>query len=190
MLLTHLYEFFGVLLGCSEVGKSDAFPAYSGEGSMYQVHKFMDLSAAEFGYFVSQVAGSAASFGVATSDLTAVGTALNTLFGFKDSAPAVVVASQGPQLQAICIGDGCPEAANATTSGYAPGVEPSTAVSSLVPTLGSATGSATPMMTGSASATPTTSGTAAGTSVSSTAAGATMVMNVAAAIGGVAAFLL
>ena len=37
-LLTHLYEFFGTLLGCSEQGKDD-FSAYNGEASMYEVHK-------------------------------------------------------------------------------------------------------------------------------------------------------
>jgi hypothetical protein len=37
-LLTHLYEYFGVLLGCSTVGSS-GFPAYGGSSSQYQVHK-------------------------------------------------------------------------------------------------------------------------------------------------------
>ena len=39
MLLTHLYEYFGILLGCSQVGISAAFPAYGGDSSMYEVHK-------------------------------------------------------------------------------------------------------------------------------------------------------
>ena len=38
MLLTHLYQYFGVLLGCSDVGMT-GFPAYAGEGSQYNVHK-------------------------------------------------------------------------------------------------------------------------------------------------------
>ena len=38
MLLTHLYEYFGVLLGCSQVNTTD-FPAYEGEASMYELHK-------------------------------------------------------------------------------------------------------------------------------------------------------
>ena len=37
-LLTHLYSYFGVLLGCTKVG-TDGFPAYGGEASMYEVHK-------------------------------------------------------------------------------------------------------------------------------------------------------
>ena len=42
--MTHLYEFFGVLLGCSLQGTDEkAFPAYAGETSQYQVHK-SDLS--------------------------------------------------------------------------------------------------------------------------------------------------
>lgn len=42
-LLTHLYQYFGVLLGCSMQGGS-AFPAYAGSGSQYNVHKFMALT--------------------------------------------------------------------------------------------------------------------------------------------------
>jgi len=37
-LLTHLYQYFGVLLGCSQYGMG-AFPKYMGDNSMYQVHK-------------------------------------------------------------------------------------------------------------------------------------------------------
>lgn len=37
-LVTHLYEFFGLLLGCSQVGSAD-FPAYGGDPNMYNVHK-------------------------------------------------------------------------------------------------------------------------------------------------------
>ena len=49
-----MYEFFGVLLGCSQAGVG-AFPAYMGHASMYEVHKFMDLDMAELGYFITQV---------------------------------------------------------------------------------------------------------------------------------------
>ena len=38
MLITHLYSYFGTLLGCSSVGK-DSFPAYSGSTSQASVHK-------------------------------------------------------------------------------------------------------------------------------------------------------
>jgi hypothetical protein len=37
-LLTHLYEFFGALLGCSMQGTAD-YPAYNGVPSMFDVHK-------------------------------------------------------------------------------------------------------------------------------------------------------
>jgi len=50
-LLTHLYQYFGLLLGCSAYG-TEGFPAYQGNTNMYSVHKFMDLSAAEMGYFI------------------------------------------------------------------------------------------------------------------------------------------
>ena len=106
MLLTHLYSYFGVLLGCSTVGANgtgSAYPAYAGDKSMYETHKYMGLGAFEFGYFVEQVGLAAASFGVADADVTAVGMALNSLFGYKCAPAATVVPSQGDALQAICI---------------------------------------------------------------------------------------
>lgn len=163
--------------------------------------RFMDLSEAEVGYFITQVAMSAASFGVASSDLTIVGKALFSTFGYKDSAPAIVVPSQPAALQAICIGDGCPTASNATTSGYSSVAEPSTAVSSLVPSLSSATGSATPAMTGTATATSTDSGSASKTSsakgsgsasatTTSTGGAGALGVNIAVLAGGLAAMIL
>ena len=91
-LLTHLYEFFGTLLGCSKIGTAD-FPTYAGDKSMYEVHKYMALDAAQVGYFITQVGLSAASFGVATADVEAVGKALMDLFGYRCAPPAMVVPS-------------------------------------------------------------------------------------------------
>ncbi|MCJ1472810.1 hypothetical protein MMC13_001459 [Lambiella insularis] len=155
-LLTHLYQFFGVLLGCSLEGTSNSsFPAYSGEGSMYQVHKFMDLNPAEVGYFITQVGLSAASFGVADSDVTAVGMALAELFDYRCSPPAVVVPAQGAQLQAICTNDACSISPNASCSVYAPAMKPAVANASLVSGQGAnTTTSASGRMTGTAAPTP------------------------------------
>ena len=79
------------------------YPPYGGDGSMYNVHKYMALDAHQVGYFITQVGLAASSFGVADSDVTAVGSALQTLFGHKCAAAATVVPSQGPALQAVCI---------------------------------------------------------------------------------------
>lgn len=38
MLLTHLYEYFGVLLSCTMIGQP-GYPAYAGDDSQYEVHK-------------------------------------------------------------------------------------------------------------------------------------------------------
>lgn len=84
------------------------FAAYTARASMYEVHKFMGLNEEETQYFIGQVGLAAASFGVADADVTAVGTALNSLFGYRCAAPAVAVPAQGPQKQSICIDDSCP----------------------------------------------------------------------------------
>ncbi|KAI9840744.1 MAG: hypothetical protein M1838_003928 [Thelocarpon superellum] len=114
-LLTHLYQYFGVLLGCTLQGGS-AFPPYAAGKSMYQVHKFMALDPFEVGYFITQVGLSAASFGVATEDVTTVGEALGKLFDYRCSPPTTVIPSQGPQLQSICTDKQCPLSPNATCS--------------------------------------------------------------------------
>jgi hypothetical protein len=124
--MTHLYSFFGSLLQCSHYSQS-AFPAYTGHASMYEVHKFMALDSAEVGYFITQVALAAASFGVAESDLTAVGAALNALFA-RRCAPAVeVVKPQGAELQAICIAEDCMLADGAVCGLYDDVVQPGNA---------------------------------------------------------------
>lgn len=125
MLLTHLYSYFADLLGCSQFGKSTG--QYAGETSMYDVHKFMDLDVNEVGYFITQVGLSAASFGVADADVTAVGMALNNAFGYRCSPPAAIPATASPALQAICIDSSCPLAPSATCAAYAAATPPATA---------------------------------------------------------------
>ncbi|KAL1643767.1 hypothetical protein SLS58_004783 [Diplodia intermedia] len=111
-LLTHLYSFFGAVLGCSHqsTDPNAPFPVYAGNPSQHAVHKYMDLSAAEFTYFVTQVGLAARSFGVGEEDITVVAKALNDTFGVKCSANASVVKGQPAAEQAVCLGEGCPVA--------------------------------------------------------------------------------
>lgn len=102
LLLTHLYSYFGILLGCSKLGTT-GFSAYSGHTGMHNVHKFMDLDANEVGYFIEQVGLSAASFGVAMADVQYVGTALQTLFGQRCAQATDIVPGASAELQTICV---------------------------------------------------------------------------------------
>lgn len=70
---------------------------------MYDVHKFMKLDVNEVGYFIEQVGLSAASFGVATEDVQAIGDALNKYFGYKCSPKTKIVPTAPPEFQSICI---------------------------------------------------------------------------------------
>jgi len=110
-LLTHLYQFFGVLLGCSGYGEM-GFPPYGGDPSLYDVHKFMSLDPNEVGYFISQVGLAAASFGVASSDITIVANSLVSYFDYRCTPPMTIVPGAGPQLQEICGDPTCPLAPN------------------------------------------------------------------------------
>jgi len=173
-LITHLYQFFGSLLGCTMQGMP-GFDAYTSEPSMFNVHKFMNLNHAENTYFIQQVGLSAASFGVAEEDVKAVGTALTTLFNVRCGPPTEVIKGQGPQLQSICIDEEtCPLAKDATCPA--------------VPSSGTSTMTATATATGSKTATGTSkpTGTEEPTTVP-TAGAAIHGMSIAALAAGVAA---
>ncbi|KAM0327434.1 hypothetical protein ACHAQA_005720 [Verticillium albo-atrum] len=116
-LLTHLYQFFGALLGCSEYSMP-GFPAYGGDTSMYEVHKFMNLDSSEMGYFIQQVALAAESFGVAKEDIAVVGKALTELFNFKCLPAAEILPGAGKELQSICSAEDCPAAKDAQCDLY------------------------------------------------------------------------
>jgi hypothetical protein len=118
-LLTHLYQYFGVLLGCKQM------PGYTGRTSMYDVHKFMDLGMDELGYFIEQIGLAALSFGVDPSDLTPVAQALGTLFGQRCAPPVSILGGSVPaELQAICLDETCSLAVNVTCGSYGPSVSP------------------------------------------------------------------
>jgi hypothetical protein len=116
MLLTHLYQFFGKLLGCSTYG-STGFPAYGGH-DMQSAHAFMDLNPSEMGYFIQQVGLAATSFGVTTDDVTAVAGALNKLFNYRCSPKATVIPEQPMTLNSICQNEMCPLDSMAQCSAY------------------------------------------------------------------------
>jgi hypothetical protein len=189
-LLTHLYQFFGTLLKCSQQGSGADFPSYEGEASMYKVHKFMALNSSQVGYFIQQVGLAAKSFGVADADVTAVGDALTSLFDVRCGAATAAVPAQGPQLQSICITSDCKEAANASCDSYAAAVDPGVANSTLAMGEGNSSSAATSsasgsMATGGSGSSP--SGTSPSTPAVSQGAAPMNVAGVLAA-GGAAAF--
>ncbi|KAB5524006.1 hypothetical protein GE09DRAFT_486586 [Coniochaeta sp. 2T2.1] len=194
-LMTHLYQFFGALLQCSQYS-TPGFAAYSGSASMYETHKFMALSNAEVQYFITQVALAASSFGVAESDITAVGTALNSLFGVRCSPAVEVIPPQGEQLQAICIEEDCPLAEGAMCDLYEAVVEPANATMTttsggqmtMTMTTTDASGSVM-TVTSTGSGMPSGTGTGAMPTVT-TAGGAVAGLSLMAVAGGVAALLL
>lgn len=107
----------------------------------------MALDPYEIGYFITQVGLSAASFGVAQSDINVVANALFSLFSYKCSPPATVVPSQGAVLESICVDVTCPADPNAmcglydNMNGTSP--EPATASSCLTSSMTSTSSSMT-----------------------------------------------
>jgi hypothetical protein len=157
-LLTHLYQFFGSLLGCSQQGMP-GYSAYMGDSSMYEVHKFMVLDPNQMAYFITQVGLAAASFGVAESDITAVATALTKLFDYRCSPKTTVIPAQGPDFQSICTDQTCPLDPNANCADQAAVPQPvsvngTSSSSSAVPSASSPAVSSSP----SGGSSPTASG--------------------------------
>lgn len=74
----------------------------------------MVLDPYQVGYFVEQVGLAAASFGVAKSDINAVATALESLFGYRCAPKTTVIEARGAQYQSICTEEKCPLAMNST----------------------------------------------------------------------------
>ncbi|KAF7550492.1 hypothetical protein G7Z17_g5666 [Cylindrodendrum hubeiense] len=181
-LLTHLYQFFGSLLGCSEQGMA-GFDAYKAQSSMYKVHKFMDLDYYQVTYFVTQVGLAAASFGVAEDDIKAVAMALNSIFNVRCAPATTAIKAQGAQLQSICIDKSCPLAKDGVCSKYDTPIEPKNATAS-----GDESSASASMASGTATAT----GTSATTEASATTTGGATAMGLswAAAAVGFAAFML
>ncbi|KAI9715004.1 MAG: hypothetical protein M1828_001111 [Chrysothrix sp. TS-e1954] len=122
-LLSHLYQYFGAALGCTQYGKM-GFPTYAGNTNMAQVHKYMDLTAAQNNYFIQQVGLAATSFGASMSDVTMVANLLNKTFNYRCSPPAAVLPSAPKQLQAICQAPSCPLSPGATCDAYPAAVMP------------------------------------------------------------------
>lgn len=78
---------------------------------MSEVHAFMNIDAAENGYFIQEVGLAATSFGVTTEDATAVGTALTNLFNYKCAPPAPLYPGASANYsQSICVAADCPTA--------------------------------------------------------------------------------
>ena len=82
--------------------------------------RYMDLNYWEVSYFIEQVVLAVQSFGMEEPDVDYTRTGLNQTFGYRCSPPAAVIpASAGPQLQAICADvNSCPLAENANCSAY------------------------------------------------------------------------
>jgi len=128
-LITHVWQYFGVLLNCSLQGNDD-FPAYEGRQSMYEVHKYMDVTAYEQGWFVDQLTLAAASIGFTAADTTIWFNTMTGLFSSRCSLPTAV-GYQSPQLQAICISSDCPLAENSDCSLYGVATPPAVANATL-----------------------------------------------------------
>ena len=91
----------------------------------------MDLGPSEVGYFIAQVGMSAASFGVATDDITSVGDSLTKLFAYRCTPPNAIVPQQSKFLQSICIADTCPLGQDSVCEEYGSVSEPTVANATL-----------------------------------------------------------
>lgn len=126
----------------------------------------MALDPYEVGYFITQVGLSAASFGVADSDISAVATALESLFAYRCAPKTTAIEAQGPQYQSVCTDETCPLAANSTCADQPNIAQPLVANSTLAMGEGRNASSSSSAAVPSSTSTPSasSSGAASGTS--------------------------
>lgn len=120
VLLEHLYQFFGSLIGCTAAG----FPVYGGVPDMLQVHRFMDIDKKENDFFITQVGKAASALGVTSADVTIIANLLDSTFNTRcpkaltaaDGVPAFLVGTNPSICQnATCPLDADPDPACAKT---------------------------------------------------------------------------
>jgi hypothetical protein len=148
-LVTHLYQLFSALLGCSMYTATGGVGAYAGSLSMSEVHRYMNIDNAEEAYFIQEVGLAATSFGVSTADATTVGNALTGLFSKRCAEPVALIPGAAMNYsQSVCVAADCPLAMpnNCTQSPMNFGngtnnVEPMAAASSTSSSGGSSGGS-------------------------------------------------
>jgi hypothetical protein len=120
VLLAHLHQFFGALLGC----KASGFPDYGGNPDMMTVHRFMDIDEAEMNYFISQVGAAASALGVSNTDVSTIATLLDSLFNTRcpdaltaaDGVPSFLIGTNA----SICQANTCPLDPNSPCKAEAP----------------------------------------------------------------------
>ena len=108
VLLEHLYQFFGSVLGCTAAG----FPAYGGVPSMFEVHRFMDVNKTENDYFILQVGLAAGALGVTAVDVAIIANLLDITFNRRcskpltaeDGVPAFLIGTK----PSVCVAETCP----------------------------------------------------------------------------------
>ena len=108
VLLEHLYQFFGSLIGCNAAG----FPPYGGVASVFEVHRFMDIDKAENDFFIKQVGLAAVALGVSSADVTIITNLLDTTFNrrcskpltIEDGVPAFLIGTK----PSVCVAETCP----------------------------------------------------------------------------------
>ncbi|KAJ6259649.1 hypothetical protein Dda_5287 [Drechslerella dactyloides] len=115
--VSHLYQYFGALLGCSSYGR-DGFATYQGSTRMYEVHKYMNLGPTQFGYFIQEISLAAAAIGFEEDDVQGFASKLNTTFGQRCAPKQAVLPNSEPDLQSLCIDITCPLALGGICPAY------------------------------------------------------------------------
>lgn len=124
---------------------------------MYSVHKYMNITAAEFGFFVHQLGLSLRALGVADSQVKTFNNTVISSFGQRCSSAKSIIPGQSSQLQAICTDGSCTKASDPDCAAYA-------AAASSAPASSSARASSTQAISSSTSTSATTAATTSATS--------------------------
>ncbi|KUJ18985.1 uncharacterized protein LY89DRAFT_581946 [Mollisia scopiformis] len=160
-LFNHWLSAFSHIFGCTI---PPPLPPSTGPIlNLAYVHKFMDLNQTDIGYFIDQLALSAAHFGFSQQDSSSLSTQLNAKYNVRCSPPV------GTQLYSLCQDETCPLDPSPDCAAYVD-LGPSGVVSSgPAPSSTSAQFTPSTVATPSATHSPTTTATSSPTSTQTSA---------------------
>ena len=124
-LFQHLYQYFGKMFDCSAYGTSTELPIYQGNPSMFDAHRFMNLTHETVSYLISQMELSMLSFGIPKDEVQPLISHIDTTFNRRCAPPSNILGS--PVLNSLCNGPDCPLAQGARCDLYG---EPQTKLTS------------------------------------------------------------
>ena len=99
---------FGNAFNCSQPPPSPGSATGGGRLNLAYVHKYMNLTYTDLGYFIDQLSKTTTVFGFSDADSQTLNTKFNSLYNVRCAPPITLDPAEGPQLLSLCQDPSCP----------------------------------------------------------------------------------